>query len=273
VPTDEGGTLPHPDQALPPGRGRRRPWAVVNHHQVDRPVGAADEQVGVRTGSVLHDVGQGLLHDPVGGQIHHGRQRLERALHPGLEAKPRLTCPGHQRVELGQRGSRLPAGPLLVCPSQDPEERAELRQRRPGGALDQRERLGALCRALLRGEPGRSCLDRDDAHVVRDDVVQLPGDAVAFGLGGPAGMVLPLSLEPGRPLLELGQVGLPGPSAVAEGPGHPGPDGRDRQMSERPCLAGRQHHGEGDEHSSQSAGAGDQADATVAVQGRRAHAE
>jgi hypothetical protein len=49
VPAHQGGTLPHPDESLSTGRVWRRPWAVVDHDQVDRSVAAA----GVGLGSLL----------------------------------------------------------------------------------------------------------------------------------------------------------------------------------------------------------------------------
>jgi len=63
---------------------------------------------------------------------------------------------------------------------------------------------------------GRACLDDDDAERVRDDVVQLAGNARLLFGGDASRLAFALSLEPVRLLLDLTDVGTARPDAVPE---------------------------------------------------------
>jgi hypothetical protein len=76
----------HADQAVTGAcpavadRGHRAA-AVVGHLDPDVLVTVADHDLGAGRAGVLDHVGQGLLHDPVGGQVDPGGQRRRRPLH------------------------------------------------------------------------------------------------------------------------------------------------------------------------------------------------
>jgi hypothetical protein len=73
---------------------------------------------------------------------------------------------------------------------------------------------------------------------VRDDVVQLAGDPLAFGRGGELGLPAEVTLGVGGPPLHLGDVGAAGPGAVAGQP-------RGGQHEHRHGQAGRLHRPDG----------------------------
>jgi len=65
----------------------------------------------------------------------------------------------------------------------------------------------------------RTSLDGDDADVVGNHVMELSGDSGALLVRGQPPVLVPITLEPRRPLLELGDVGAPSSKVVADQPG------------------------------------------------------
>src|SRR5690606_10620286 len=64
--------------------------------------------------------------------------------------------------------------------AQDPEELLQLTDRLAAGALDATEGLLRDVRVASEGPPGGAGLDPDEAHRVRDHVVELAGDPEAL---------------------------------------------------------------------------------------------
>ena len=86
--------------------------------------------------------------------------------------------------------------------------------------IDRRDSRPRLLRSAFERAQRRSRLDDDDAHVVGDHVVKLPRDPLAFGGHGPRVALLALAFEPGRPFLDLADVGLAFARPDAQRPHH-----------------------------------------------------
>src|SRR5207342_3190546 len=106
VPAEDRDPLAHADQAAAGGGDvQLRPAAPAPQVDVDA-VGAAvvaDAHRGPR--GVLEDVGQALLHDPVDGEIHAGREAARRAVEYQVNVEP--GCPEHVDELRELRGRRL----------------------------------------------------------------------------------------------------------------------------------------------------------------------
>ncbi len=153
-----------------------------------------------------HDVREGLLDDPVGGQAHGlGHVDLDVAgaeLHRSAGPRRRL----HQLPDLRQSGLGHELA-LRLLVAQHTEEPAHLAERLARGSRDGRELLAHVLRqpleAVLRGVR----LHRDDGHVVCHHVVQLAGDPGAFlQQRPPAALGLADRLLLGQPALHLGPL-------------------------------------------------------------------
>jgi hypothetical protein len=112
---------------------------------------------------------------------------------------------GHLRdqvLELGEAGLRAEVVSLAGT-AQEPEEPMELGDRLPTGRLDRAEHADGLLGMAVQYPPCGSGLDSHHAHVMGNDVVQLTGDPHALLEHRPAGLLLPLALELGRPFRQL----------------------------------------------------------------------
>ena len=76
----------------------------------------------------------------------------------------------------------------------------------------------AACRILLGRESPAVGLHDDHREAVRDHIVHLASDPLAFGSGRDSRLLVPLDGEADRPLLELGDVVGSGPAQVAVDP-------------------------------------------------------
>ena len=171
-----------------------------------RPRRRSRSTCGSRRARVLEHVGQRLLHDPVGSQLDPGPRG--RGFRPSsrVDLDARVAHVRHQGVEVvdGLRPAGRCAVGVLVA--EQPEHRPGLGQRLAAGLGDDLE--GVLGRVHVGPDDVRAdaCLDGDQRHAVRDDVVQLAGDPQALLDDGPGSV-----LAGGRRLL----LGHPEPLVTA----------------------------------------------------------
>jgi hypothetical protein len=178
----------------------RRALAVVGHldHDLASPKGQAHHGGG--SAGVARHVGQRLLHDPVGGQVHRQRQLDPPTLDRHLDPPAGPSRPGHQPIQLGQAGQRRPRPALLAELAQHAKGRPQLLQRLAARLLDRQQRRTGLPRPPVQHVHGHAGLEVDHRDAVGHHVMQLPGqpqpllvDAAANLLGGA------LAADPHRP--------------------------------------------------------------------------
>jgi hypothetical protein len=197
LPAEHRGPLPHPHHPMtgpapvgtPAGAGqaiRRGPRRAVDHLQRHSVVPVLDLDPHLGAGRVLHRVAERLLQDPVGRQLHGRRQRAGRPGHGGGHRQPGGPAVGEQVVESVQAGLRR--GVLCAAVrSQQAEHPPQLGERVECVGADGAEAADQLLRRVRHPVRRGLGLDRDHGHVVRDHIVQLPGEAGAFLQQGPAG--------------------------------------------------------------------------------------
>jgi hypothetical protein len=79
-----------------------RAAAGIRDLQGDQAVLVADCDLRAGGPGVLERVGQGILDDPVGGQVDGRRQRPRRALDPERDRQPSLADPAEELLQVGQ---------------------------------------------------------------------------------------------------------------------------------------------------------------------------
>ena len=151
---------------------------------------------------VAQAVGQALLDDAVGGEVHAGGEldRLALDLQVGLQA--RVVRAVEQGVEVGERGLGRERG-LLLGAAQHAEQPAHLHQRGAAGLLDGGEGVARGLAVVVDHAARGAGLDDHEAHGVRDHVVELARDAGALLHHCAGGALLALGLDRARLLLEL----------------------------------------------------------------------
>jgi hypothetical protein len=168
---------------------------------------------------VADHVGERLLHDPVGGQVHRRRQLGGRAVDHHPDRRPAPCHPGDQLVELRQarhgRLRPLSAGGL----AQHADGRPQLLHRARAGLPDRRQRLAGLLRPAVQDVQRHPRPEVDHRDAVRHHVVQLPGDPQPLVVGAAARL--------------LGGATAPGPRHHA-----------DPQRHQQQRQPGEQHPGE-----------------------------
>ena len=167
---------------------------------------------------MLDRVGEGLLDDPVGGQVDPGRQRRLGALDHQLDPEPGPPDLLDQGPHVGQAGLGGEAGRLVAVAAQHPEQPAHLDQGLAAGGGDRLEGPGRPARVALARHRAGLGLDHHHADVVGDHVVELAGDAGPLGGDRPLGLDGPLALQPQGPLGQLGGQGALDPGPVAQQP-------------------------------------------------------
>ena len=202
---------------MPAGRRTRHraggpPRAVVGDLQLRSGRGVAQPHLraGLRAG-VLEGVGERLLHDPVDGQPGAGTPGARGALAGQLDPDARGADLVDQLVEVVQArlGDQLERGLRRLAVAEQAEQSPHFRQRLPPRPRDLLHRVRGPVGRRGGGE-GRAVGQGDhDGQVVRDDVVQLPGDAGALGGDRELGLLVAFALQPPGALLQLRQVGLP----------------------------------------------------------------
>jgi hypothetical protein len=222
---------------------------------------------------VLERVGQGLLHDPVCGQLDADGQLAALAVDGELHRQTGLPDLRHERRQVGQRRLRGERPGRGFGP-QHADQPPHLGQRAAADLLDGPQHLAG--RALLDDPPLGSGLDDHHRDAMRDRVVQFPRDPgaflddrltggdvpLAFGQPGPGVTVADdaaqeqhhhdgAQREPDRGAVPVGrvgvtphrrQVGQPDERRAGHEPPARGPDGQGVQRAEpgdRPA-AGRQ---------------------------------
>ena len=204
--------------------------AVVDDLYVDSvaTVGDGDRCRGVLSG-MPHDVGQGLLHDAVGGHVDGSRESSGVTDQAQLHRQPGLARHVHQRAEPVEPWRRCQRCRLVVIGTEDVERGAELTERLFAQLLDGGQ--GGLGLLGLAGEHVQSDarLQVDSGDAVGDDVVQVACDAQALLGDSATGFFVAALLEIMGPLLELGEIG---PPVVLRGPEEyrPGDPSGERQQ-------------------------------------------
>jgi hypothetical protein len=168
--------------------------AGVGHDEFERVGAVAEQHRSVRAPGVLDDVGQRLLQDPECREVdalgERARVALDGEVHPQAGRARAL----EQSVEVGQPGLGRALGRLVLAGAQQLERAVHLGHRLPAEVGDPRRGLGD---ALVgHGRAQRLRLDDDQAHVVRDDVVELLGDPHPLLRDRPLGEQLALAVQP-----------------------------------------------------------------------------
>ncbi len=254
------GAFAHADDAVP-GCGRRRVVAgggrrVVPDAEPQAARLVVDLDGRARPGRVPQRVAERLLHDPVGGQLHTGRQRPLDADDAQVHGQAGAPHGGDEPFEPVHAGLRATFG-AAVGAAEHTKEPAHLGQRLAGdGAC-----LGHVVLDGLRqpGDPERRGLgaDGDHRHVVGDDVVELPRDPRPLLQQRAAGLLL---LLPPPALDHLGLQPPPRPDEVAQGDQDGGEQDRDIGLVERVPA------GAGGDVAEEDRGVGDQPDPDQQVQ-------
>ena len=158
---------------------------------------------------MLQHVRQRFLHDAVGGERHAGRHVAVAALDADFDLEaggPDRLDQARQLGEIG-RGFVLRAGVF----AQHAEHAADLGQRGTAGVGDRLERFLRFGRIGVDDVRAHARLHRDDAHRVRDHVVELLRDAEALVGHRPLRFVVAFALEHLGSLFELLHVEPPVP--------------------------------------------------------------
>ncbi len=199
----------------------RRAPAVVLDQQPEAVVEVDQPDAGPGVGpAMLAGVRQGFLHHAVRGQLHAAGQRARGALDLEVDLQAGLPHLRDQVLDLFDvgLGNVLPALRGVTGP-QHAEQPPHLRERLPAGAGDGLQGLLGLVGGRVHDVGGTVGLDDHHRHVVRDDVVQLAGDPGPLGGDGDLGLRLAFPLQAGGTLLQLVEVGAPGPQRVPQHPG------------------------------------------------------
>lgn len=198
---------------------------------------------------VLADVGQGLLHDPVRGQVDAGRQRLRLALRGDGDREARRPARRHQLGQPGQAGGRLQRRRArgVVVLAQQAQRGLQLPQRGGRGPGQVGEDLLGLLGVGEGQVGGRAGLGVGQGHVVGHHVVELSGDAHPLLGDAQPGLLLAGPLGVLGPGLHGLEVGAPQPGHVAGGEGQHQPEERaDRPQQQREVVHGVGDHGRAD---------------------------
>ncbi len=165
--------------------------AVVQDGDLDVRSDAYDADLGPGVGArVFLRVGQGLLDDPVGGQVDGGRQRGAVVGARHLDREPCVAEGAGEFVETAEAGSGFGGGLGVVGLAEQAHGGAQLVERRTAGLADVGEGLLGLVGPLVhdvRRDPG---LHVDQRDVVGDHVVQIAGDAQPLLGDAAAGLLL-----------------------------------------------------------------------------------
>ncbi len=154
-----GGPLAHADDAVAARRRsvRGHPEPVIVDLDDEVPVAVRDAHAGLRRPGVPRHVGERLLHDPVGGQVHARRQRagwagdLDLHRQPGAAARATRSS-SWPRPGAGERGASSSSW------RRTPEHRSQLDQGFLAGLLDGRQRrAGPLGLSSIRCRAAPAC--------------------------------------------------------------------------------------------------------------------
>lgn len=192
VPPEQRHSLAKPEQAVAGAWCGGRADAVVRDLDLEECVVPAQTHASAGAATMLEAVGQRLLHDAVGGDVHPDGEAPRFALHHELDLEAGGAHASQQLVDPRKAWLRVEIGAAPLG-AQHPEAAPHLRQCVPARALDRSERLAGSVVGC--NEPLGTCLHDDHAQRVGDDVVKLPGDPGSFLGDGQAGPLLALDLE------------------------------------------------------------------------------
>ena len=243
--------LLHADQAAADARGGRGGGARAVIVDVDAQLAGQVLQPHGGTGAcpaMLEGVGQGLLHQPVHGELHPGGHvgggpvDLQRGVQPG---RPDLV---DEQIELGQvrDGLKALAGVLPGMLAQHAEQPAGIGQGPAPGGRHRAHDLGGPLRGGGRRRDRRIAQGDHDREVMGDDVVHLPGDPGPLGGRGQGPLLIPLAFQAFRAVAQFGQVGPAGGRVQAQPEG--GGDHAGREDRIEPPAAAREQQ-QPDDHS------------------------
>ncbi len=204
--------------------------AVVEDGDLDVRSHPDDADLGPRLGAgVLLHIGQGLLHDPVGGQADGGGELGALVGAGDLDAQSGAAERPGEFVEAVQAGGGLGGRLGVAGLAQQSDGGAQFLQRGAAGPAHMGEGLLGLVGPLVHDVGGDPGLHVDQGDVVGDHVVQIAGDAQAF-LGDPAaGLLLAGALGPFGAFADRLDEGAPAAYGVPGGGADAGP-GEDRHV-------------------------------------------
>ncbi len=183
-PSDHCRPLAHAGQPVTLGLAARRPRPAVAYPHVQRVVAVVQFHVDRGPGRVPADVGERLLHDPEGGQLHAGVQRRHVAAHDQAHARPgQLTCLVEEVGELPQTGLGTTVGRTVGVLAEHAQQPPHLDERGAGRVADRDQPARALVRHAGGGEAGGVRLQREHRDVVGHHVVEVAGDPGTFAAG------------------------------------------------------------------------------------------
>lgn len=166
-----------------------------------------DEEVRAGAVAVLRGVREGLLDRPVGDHVAGGRQPRDPALVANGDDEARageVVDQVGQLLEPGLRDQRC-----LVVGAQDGQQVAYVPEDPARGALDREEcRAGGVALGVQTGQ-GNGGVQADQRDLVRDDVVQVAGDAEPLLAHAPRRLRLSGRLRVIGPGHDLRDVGAP----------------------------------------------------------------
>src|SRR4029453_6841790 len=175
--------------------------AVVTNLElhVVRPV--ADGYVSMACFGVLQGVGQALLHDSIGREVHGARKRDGFAFYLEPDRKPSSADQFEEGIEVVK--ARLWRELDVLAVMHRAEEVTHLSQRPTACFLDVLERLPFFAERLR--QPMADCpnLEHHHAHGMRDHVMQLTRDSGALLSDRDTSRRRALPLRPGRAFLRL----------------------------------------------------------------------
>ncbi len=245
-PSVESDALPQSDQAA--ARTLTR-WTVdggvVVHGDPDALLAVLDrEHHRGRECRVAQRIGEGLLHEPVDGELLAGV-----CGRPADDRDPDGEAGGpdalHQLAELADPGLRGVLGRVPLVGPEDPEDAPHIGE---GAAPGLRHGLHGR-RGAIRSSGREPCgaVGQRDHHgeAVRDDVVHLPRDPAAFGGRSDHGLLIALAGQLLGPVDQRGEI-APAISDVHPGQGEEETQSDDDdRRGQRPGVEGQEEHGGG----------------------------
>ena len=184
---------------------------------------------------MLAGVGEGLLHDPVGGQGGTAGHRPRFTRDGKRHRQPGAACLVQQLAQLADARLRCPPGAAaLLLSAQHAEQPAHLGEGLAAGGGDGGQRLPGPVRVGAERIRGAVGLHHHDADVVRDHVVQLAGDPGPLGRGGDLRLGIPFPLQPGGPVLQARVVRAAVAHRVTEYPGQQRRPGKQHGADSQP---------------------------------------
>ena len=202
-------SLAHPDQPVPGASATAGAWPVVRDLDLELIRCVPEHDSGMRRPGVGEGIGQRLLHDPEGREVHARWQISGLTLDGQLDRQAgslHLIDKGAELTEAGLGRERQ----RLVATSEHADQASHLVERLLARPFDDLERVTGVSRLGVEHVPAAARLDDHDADRVRDDVVELARN--------PRPLLHDRGCRPRLLLLELAVVQAPLPDRATGDP-------------------------------------------------------